>query len=405
MTSNYKILHLEDIPSDARLAARELKKSNINFEHLVIDNEADYIQALDSFAPDVILCDHSLPSFNSLQALKIVKKKKLYIPFIVITAAMSDESAMDVVREGADDYILKDRLKRLPHAVINAVEKYRFEKERMQLMDQAYEKEVLSKELLRKNAEEREILLAELTKSIKDLKQFTYITSHNFKAPLSNLIGLLNLIDDGSLNENNRTIIDMFKTATQQLNKTINDLVEILIIRNNVNIEVADNNIKDLLNAVCSSLAYEIKENNCTINMNLKVENIAFNKSYLESILMNLLSNAIKYRSAERPLQLDIVTYFNNDGAVVLSISDNGLGIDLKRHQNHIFGLYQRFHSNADGIGLGLFIVKSQVISAGGSIEVNSEVDKGTAFVITFMKKELGNDDLEYRSNNPSRLL
>ncbi len=278
MNKIYRVLHLEDVPSDARLVAIELKKSNINFEHLVIDNEVDYIQALDSFAPDVILCDHSLPSFNSLQALKIVKKKKLYIPFIVITAVMSDESAMDVVREGADDYILKDRLKRLPHAVINAVEKYRFEKDRMQLMDRAHEK----------NAEEREILLAELTKSIKDLKQFTYITSHNFKAPLSNLIGLLNLIDDSSLNENNRTIIDMFKTGTQQLNKTINDLVEILIIRNNVNIEVADNNIKDLLNAVCSSLAYEINEHNCTINMDLKVENIAFNKSYLESILMNL---------------------------------------------------------------------------------------------------------------------
>ncbi len=86
-------------------------------------------------------------------------------------------------------------------------------------------------------------------------------------------------------------------------------------------------------------------------------------------------------------MQLDIVTYFNNDGAVILSISDNGLGIDLKRHQNNIFGLYQRFHSNEDGIGLGLFIVKSQVISAGGSIEVNSEVDKGTIFSITFREK------------------
>jgi PAS domain S-box-containing protein len=143
MNSKYKILHLEDVQSDAELVARELKKS-IDFDYLVIDSEKAYLNALEQFRPDVILCDHSLPSFNSLEALKIVKRKKLHIPFILITATMSEEVAAGVVREGADDYILKDRLKRLPNAVLNAIEKYRHEKERKVLIDEAHQKEALA---------------------------------------------------------------------------------------------------------------------------------------------------------------------------------------------------------------------------------------------------------------------
>jgi PAS domain S-box-containing protein len=143
MSSKYKILHLEDVQSDAELVARELKKS-IDFDHLIIDSEKAYLNALEQFCPDVILCDHSLPSFNSLEALKIVKQKKLHIPFILITATMSEEVAASVVKEGADDYILKDRLKRLPNAVLNAIDKYRHEKERKALIDEVRQKEVLT---------------------------------------------------------------------------------------------------------------------------------------------------------------------------------------------------------------------------------------------------------------------
>lgn len=242
---------------------------------------------------------------------------------------------------------------------------------------------------IQKNTEEREILIAELTKSIKDLKQFTYITSHNFRAPLSNLIGLLGLIDYSTLTEDNKEIIKMFKTSTQQLNTTINDLLQILIIKSNVNLNNCYNNINELIDEAYSSLTRTMNETNCVINKDLEVENIYFNKSYLESILINLLSNAIKYRSPDRPLQIDISTKQKPNGEVLMIIKDNGIGIDLSMHQDKIFGLYQRFHSNPDSVGLGLFIVKSQISTLGGRIDVESEVDKGTAFYITFKQKHL----------------
>nr|WP_255551697.1 PAS domain S-box protein [Aridibaculum aurantiacum] len=236
---------------------------------------------------------------------------------------------------------------------------------------------------IKQSVQERELLIQELTRSNKDLKQFTYITSHNFRAPLSNLIGLLSLVDYDALDENNRQIIEMFKLSTQQLNNTINDLIQILIIKNNVNVSTTHTNMKLLVEDVCAAMQHVILEATCTVEKNIEAEVVLFNKSYMESILINLLSNAIKYRSAARLLRIKIETKHLPDGDVQLRFSDNGLGIDVKRHRNNLFGLYQRFHNNSDSVGLGLFIVKSQVNALGGTIDVESEVDKGTTFIIT----------------------
>ena len=243
-----------------------------------------------------------------------------------------------------------------------------------------HEKEIV------KNSEERELLVAELTRTNKDLKQFSFITSHNLRAPLSNLIALLGLVEYETLNENNREIIEMFQKSTRQLNKTINDLSQILLIKNNVDVNIADIEIEVLLNEITTSLSYEITGCNCTISFDLRVKSIQFNKSYLESILINLMTNAIKYRSPNRELIIKITSSTNEKGEVILTVQDNGLGIDVARHQERLFGLYQKFHSNTDGSGLGLYIVKSQITTMGGRIDVESEIDKGTSFVITLKK-------------------
>src|SRR5579862_2232587 len=100
MTRNLKILHIEDVPSDAELVERTLKKSEITFEKLVVDTKPNYIKALREFDPDIILSDHSLPKFNSLEALNILKQSGKDIPFILITATVSEEFAVNVMKEG-----------------------------------------------------------------------------------------------------------------------------------------------------------------------------------------------------------------------------------------------------------------------------------------------------------------
>lgn len=120
-----KILHLEDIASDAELVDRALKKAGITFEKCLVDTRQEYMEALEVFRPDVILSDHSLPTFNSLEALNLLKESGREIPFILITSTVSEEFAVSVMKQGASDYVLKDRLQRLPSAVTNAVDKYR----------------------------------------------------------------------------------------------------------------------------------------------------------------------------------------------------------------------------------------------------------------------------------------
>ena len=104
----------------------------------------------------------------------------------------------------------------------------------------------------------------------------------------------------------------MFRASTLQLNKTINDLIQILIVKNNVNVNIAKINLSELVNESCNLLTQEINETGCTITSDLEVTNIVFNKSYMESILINLLTNAIKYRSPERQLKIYITTRFKN---------------------------------------------------------------------------------------------
>jgi PAS domain S-box-containing protein len=232
---------------------------------------------------------------------------------------------------------------------------------------------------------EREQLIRELTQNNKDLKQFSYITSHNLRAPLSNLTGLLNLVEDMPIEDPElKEIISGFTKSTHLLNETINDLVKVVIIKDNPSIQKEKVLIKEIFENVFNQLSFLIGVHKPILKIDLEeITILNINKSYLESIFLNLLTNAIKYRSENKQLRITISSKLVEDD-LVLTFKDNGIGIDLNRNKDKIFGLYQRFHNHPDSKGLGLYLVKSQVEAMGGSINVASEVGKGTTFTITF---------------------
>ena len=232
---------------------------------------------------------------------------------------------------------------------------------------------------------EREQLIRELTQNNKDLKQFSYITSHNLRAPLSNLTGLLNLIEEIPIeNSELKEIINGFSKSTHLLNETINDLVKVIIIKDNPSIQKEKLLIKDVFENVFDQLNFLISSNKPILKIDLEVETIFdINKSYLESIFLNLLTNAINYREPSRQLRITIATKVE-DNNLFMTFKDNGIGIDLEKNNDKIFGLYQRFHNYPESKGLGLYLVKSQVESMGGTISVDSNVGKGTTFTIVF---------------------
>jgi PAS domain S-box-containing protein len=232
---------------------------------------------------------------------------------------------------------------------------------------------------------EREQLISELTQNNKDLKQFSYITSHNLRAPLSNLTGLLNLVDDIPIeNKELKEILNGFSKSTSQLNETINDLVNVIIIKDSPSIQKEDIVIKDVFENVFNQLSFLISLKKPFIKMDLhETQTISLNKSYIESILLNLMTNSLRYLDTKRPLKIWIGSK-KTANETILTFKDNGIGIDLERNRDKIFGLYQRFHDYPDSKGLGLYLVKSQVESMGGKISVDSIVGEGTTFIITF---------------------
>jgi two-component system, NarL family, sensor histidine kinase UhpB len=110
MDTFLKILYLEDRAEDAEIVLRLLKKSDFRFESLLAMNQKEFLEALDSYEPDIILSDNSLPNFNASEALRIVQQRCINVPFILVTGAVSEEFAAQIIKLGADDYILKDRL-------------------------------------------------------------------------------------------------------------------------------------------------------------------------------------------------------------------------------------------------------------------------------------------------------
>jgi PAS domain S-box-containing protein len=241
----------------------------------------------------------------------------------------------------------------------------------------------------KKQEKEKEQLIRELTQNNKDLKQFSYITSHNLRAPLSNLTGLLNLIEDIPIeNQELSEIINGFSKSTHLLNDTINDLVKVIIIKDNPSIKKEDVPLNEIFENVFSQLSFQIELHKPIIKLNFeKVSVLNTNKAYFESILINLLTNSLKYKSESRKLKITI-TANQTDDTVYLIFKDNGIGIDLERNRDKVFGLYQRFHNYPDSKGLGLYLVKSQVETMGGAISIDSEVNKGTTFTLTFKNKQ-----------------
>lgn len=237
----------------------------------------------------------------------------------------------------------------------------------------------------------KEIELHELTKELRktnsELEKFAYITSHNLRAPVVNLLSLTEMQTEEALPDELRKEIDQkIHHCVKQLDATLNDLIEIVASKSadHVQKEVLDLEVE--LDLVLRSIENQVSNSEAQIETDFaECQKIYFPRHLLHSILLNLLTNAIKYKSDNRKLLISLKTGNNRDHTI-LYFSDNGLGINMDKFGNKIFGLYQRYHTKIEGKGLGLYIVKSQIEAMHGKIEVDSIPDIGTTFRIYFNK-------------------
>ena len=230
-------------------------------------------------------------------------------------------------------------------------------------------------------------LLQLTTNQNSSLLNFAHIVSHNLRSNAANLTMICKFLsEDGLKEEEQKEMTGMLTRASDGLNETITHLNEVVQVKLETDKKLKEVHVRNTVNKILEDVNALILENKIKVNTNIsdtyKVKGVP---AYMESIFLNLTTNAIKYRDPEKEPTLTIQSYIE-DQFIVLSVEDNGKGIDLERHGNKIFGMYKTFHGNKDARGIGLFITKNQIESMGGAIEVESEVGVGTKFKVKLLK-------------------
>lgn len=215
------------------------------------------------------------------------------------------------------------------------------------------------------------------------LQSFTHILSHNLRNHSSNIALLADFVDESTLTKDNEELFQKIKTVSKHLNGTLDDLSQVIKIRDN-QLEGERLNIREVTQQVLGVLDESLHTSQAQVQLDFQENEILFPRIYLESILMNLISNGIKYKKEGQHPVIKLRFYRNEAGLKVLEYSDEGKGIDLSLHADKIFGLYKTFHKHQDAHGVGLFLIKNQIEAQGGNIQVFSKVDAGITFKITF---------------------
>ena len=237
----------------------------------------------------------------------------------------------------------------------------------------------------RKVMEEKQLaLVKQLSAQNTQLVDFCNIVSHNLRAPLVNMSLLVKYIEESEDVEDQKELIDMLNPVIENLHNTFSELVESIQIKHNHEIEFEHLNVTDCMKRTLEDLNMEINKSEAIFETDFASAPVIYCPSkYLYSIFHNLLSNALKYQSPDRKPRIIIKTIRIDDN-IILSVSDNGLGIDIEKNKDKIFKIGKVFHKHPKAKGFGLFMTKTQIDAIDGRIWVESKPDEGSTFFIEF---------------------
>ncbi len=370
-----KILVLDDLQDDVGLIERTLLREGMNFSSKRVDSQEAFTASLEQFQPDVILSDHALPQFNSLEALKICRKLRANVPFILVTGTVSEEFAVSCLKQGADDYVLKSNMVRLPSAIYNALKSREDEAKRKR-----------AERTLRKQNQE-------LIKINKELDSFVYSVSHNLRAPLMSVLGLINLVHLESRN-GGRLSDDYFEMMLHSIHRLDDTLKEILDYSRNARsaVLVAQVDVKKIIEDTFDRLQYLEGSDSITKSIETVNPRPFHSDAYrLSVIINNLVSNAIRYRDIHKATQMLTVRAEATDSKLILTFTDNGIGIG-EEYLPRIFDMFFRASERSEGAGLGLYIVRETVEKLRGEIAIESTVGMGTTVRVLLPELSVQND-------------
>jgi len=239
----------------------------------------------------------------------------------------------------------------------------------------------MSQQGLKEKNEMLNAMSRELKGRNERLLEFAQIVSHNLRSPISSIVALMRIYKEADQETKDKVLYHIEDVSNKALD-TIGNLNDVLKVQQQT--AKAENlDFKEVFDSILAAHQGLLTVAKVAIKENFKEKEISYPRIYLESVFMNLLSNSIKYRAVGRTCRVNVETW-SEDGNVILKWQDNGIGIDLETHGNDIFEMGKTFHDNDDSRGIGLFLIRNQIRSLGGTITVESEVGKGTIFTINF---------------------
>ncbi|WP_431216531.1 ATP-binding protein [Puia sp. P3] len=348
-------------------------------------NGREGLQVVRSWSPDLVLTDVMMPVLDGIEMCAEIKSdaRTANTVVVLLTAQTHREAMLKGWEAKADEYLFKpfhpDELITRIRSLLAIVA------ERKAYMEWMEKK---SSELARAEAEleqkeQLEMYARALERTNQQLEEFAIISAHDMKSPISTITGLLTLMEDRqAVKEPHAELFEMLKKSAGQTQKTIQALNEAVAFKKTLTIRREEVRFENILQDVRQSLAEPIMASEAVIRADFsRCAHIYFPPIHMKSIFQNLVSNAIKYAKDGEPPYIDISTRVEGH-FIVLTVKDQGVGLNLELYRDRVFRLFQRFHTHKEGMGLGLYLVYSIVEAYGGKIDVESEVGLGTKFTI-----------------------
>jgi len=403
-------LIVEDSEADAKMVLHELRRGGYTLEYERVDNAADMRAALLDRQWDIVISDYTMPDFDGLSALLILKESGLDLPFIIVSGSVGESLAVEAMRAGAHDYLMKDNLARFVPAVARELREAQIRRERRQAeeaLHHAYTD-------LEARVQERTAELARanvlLQNAVKMRDEFLSVAAHELKTPITSLKGYTELfmrrIDKKGTIEM-AEIRQSFVTIKQQADRMAQLIAQLMdtsrISSDRLTMELAPTDIVRLVNDAIVTAHFYSPDFEIEPIMHDPVIVLA-DVLRMEQVFSNLLNNAVKYSPNNELISVD----FSIVGltTVCIAVIDHGIGVPME-HRPHIFERFYQAHGNGylGGMGLGLYISQQIVKFHGGRIELETSPDGGTRFAVYLPIMSVPPDSLpqnETLSENPA---
>jgi signal transduction histidine kinase/ActR/RegA family two-component response regulator len=388
-----QIVLLEDSPIDAELITEYLVEGGLKFDLERVDTKDDFLSKIGNDCLDLILADYSLPSFDGLSALKLAQSICPITPFIFVSGAIGEELAIETLKSGATDYVLKQRLQRLVPAVNRALHEAKEYAEKKRI-------EAERDELLKREKDAR--AEAEAANRAKD--EFLATLSHELRTPLTAILGWSRLLRSRTMDESSiNHALEVIERNAKMQSQLIEEILDISrIITGKLQLEMRAMDIAPVIEASIDIVRPTAESKSIEIVSSIESLSVPINgdPERLQQVIWNLLSNAIKFTPKDGCVA---VTLRHVDAHIEIEVKDTGHGIEAD-FLPYVFDRFRQANSTSKrkygGLGLGLAIVKHLVEMHGGTVHVNSDgIGKGATFKIRFPVAEVQYKGKELKDN------